>query len=476
MRRIIFSLLALISLFSTAFAEPASRVDPRTMKFQGLNYEIPRSERVLLDCGIPVYLLRDTELPIVNVSAMVRGGSVYDPPGKTGLASMTGVLLRSGGAGGLSAEKMDDELEFMASSVESSIGRDMGTVSLSALSKNLDRTLQIFMDVLLKPDFSEKRLEIIRRQMVEGLRRQNDDPKEIAGRELLRAIYKDHPLGAVPDFKSVAAISRQDLVAFHQRFFRTSNMILTVSGDFERDQLLARLNALFGKPVDEAGSGVEPVPQPKTAFNQEILYGKKESGQTVIRMGHMGITKDNPDIYAVRLLDYILGGSFTSRLMMEVRTNQGLAYNVGSHFDVGRLLTGTFTAETETKPETTVKVIELMRDIIAGITREEVSEQELKAAREAIVNSFMFGFTSPGSIVMQRARLEFYGYQSDYLDKYRERISAVTRQDILSAARKYLRPEAFKIVVVGNDSKFDKPLASLGKVDLLKLTHDAVVR
>jgi zinc protease len=406
----------------------------------------------------------------------VRGGSVYDPPGKTGLALMTGALLRSGGAGGLSAEKMDDELEFMASSVESSIGKDMGTVSLSALSKNLDRTLQIFMDVLLKPDFSEKRLEIIRRQMVEGLRRQNDDPKEIAGRELLRAIYKDHPLGAVPDFKSVAAISRQDLVAFHQRFFRASNMILTVSGDFERDQMLARLNALFGKPAAEAGPEVAPVPQPKTAFNQEIHYGKKESGQTVIRMGHLGITKDNPDIYAVRLLDYILGGSFTSRLMMEVRTNQGLAYNVGSHFDVGRLLTGTFTAETETKPETTVKVIELMRDIIAGMTREEVSEQELAAAREAIVNSFMFGFTSPGSIVMQRARLEFYGYQPDYLDKYRERISAVTRQDILSAARKYLRPEALKIVVVGNDAKFDKPLSALGKVELLKLDQGAVAR
>lgn len=476
MKRLILSLFFALNIVSASFASGAALADPRNMTFPALHYEIPKAERIVLDCGMPVYLLRDSELPIINITAMIHTGSVYEPAAKSGLASMTGAVLRSGGAGGLAPEKMDDELEFMASSVEASIGRDMGSVSLSSLTKNFNRTLQIFGDVLLRPDFSEKRVEIARRQMVEGLRRQNDDPKEIAGREVVKAIYKGHPMGVAPTFATVAAIKRDDMVAFHRRFFRVDNMILAVSGDFERNEMIGRLNALFGKPARLEPLKMDVIPQPESAFTPEIIYGKKDSGQTVIRMGHLGITKDNPDLYAVRVLDYILGGSFTSRLMMEVRTNQGLAYNVGSHFDVGRVFTGNFVAETETKPETTAKVIGLMQGIIAGMTRDEVSDQELVAARESIVNSFMFGFTSPSSIVTQRARLEFYKYSSDYLEKYRDRIAGVTKADILTAARKYLRPDAFKIVVVGDASKFDKPLTDMGKVKNLDLSPGVGVR
>jgi predicted Zn-dependent peptidase len=186
-------------------------------------------------------------------------------------------------------------------------------------------------------------------------------------------------------------------------------------------------------------------------------------------MGHLGLTKDSPDIYAVRLLDYILGGSFTSRLTVEIRTNQGLAYNVGSHFDIGRRFTGSFIAETETKAESTGKAINLMNKIITDLTKEPVSDAELNAAREYMINSFMFGFTSPASIVTQRARLEYYGYSDGYLEKYRDNIAKVTRTDILNAARKYLHPDAFKLVVIGDAAKFDQPLATMGKVRELDL-------
>ena len=186
-------------------------------------------------------------------------------------------------------------------------------------------------------------------------------------------------------------------------------------------------------------------------------------------MGHLGLTKDSPDIYAVRLLDYILGGSFTSRLTMEIRTNQGLAYNVGSHFDIGRRFTGSFVAETETKAESTGKTIKLMKNIIAGLTKEPVSDDELTYARDYMINSFMFGFTTPASIVTQRARLEYYGYPEGYLEQYRDNIAKVTRGDILTAARKYLHPDTFKIVIIGDAAKFDLPLESLGKVRELDL-------
>jgi len=469
MKRLIISLCITLCSVTAVLGAETAKANPRNMPFPALRYEIPKAERVVLECGMPVYLLADPELPIISMTAMVRTGSVYDPAGKSGLASLTGGVMRSGGAGGVSPEKMDDELEFMASSVESGIHSDMGTVSLTSLTRNLGRTLQIFSDVLLRPDFSEKRVELARKHLIEGLRRQNDDPKEIAGREINRAIFAGHPLGDVPTFATAAAITRQDMVDFHRRFYRVDNMILAVSGDFDRASLIRELNKVFPKPAVAAPLKLEEIPQPSGAFSQEVLLGNKAVNQTVIRMGHLGINKDNPDIYAVRILDYILGGSFTSRLTMEIRTNQGLAYNVDSHFDIGRRFTGSFIAETETKAESSAKAITLMKDIITAITKEEVTDQELNAAREYLINSFMFGFTSPAAIVTQRARLEFYGYRSDYLDSYRDNIARVTRKDVLAAARTYLKPEAFKIVVVGDAAKFDKPLSTFGTVRELDL-------
>ena len=469
MSRLLLLLCFLLASVAPVSAADQQRANPRTIKFPPLNFQIPTAERVILECGMPVYLLRDTELPIINMTAMVRVGSVYEPAAKTGLSGIVGSVMRSGGAGGRTPEQMDDKLEFMASSVESGIGSDMGTVSLTSLKKNFSPTLQVFSEVLLRPDFGAKRLEIARQQTVEGLRRQNDDPKEIAGREINRAIYAGHPLGDIATFDSVRSITRQDLVDFHRRYYRLDNMILAVSGDFDRTALLKELNAVFKPEKYSTALVLTNVPQPTEQLQGAVLYGKKDVNQTVIRMGHLGLTKDSPDIYAIRLLDYILGGSFTSRLTMEIRTNQGLAYSVGSRFDIGRRFTGSFIAETETKAESTGKAINLMKDIIAGLTKEPVKDDELTAAREFLINSFMFGFTSPVSIVTQRARLEYYGYPDGYLEQYRDNIAKVTKADILIAARKYLHPDAFKIVVVGDAAKFDLPLASLGKVQELDL-------
>ncbi len=469
MRKLLLFITLLIISAGCAALSPPPAANPRTMTFPELRFQIPVAERVVLECGMPVYLLRDTELPIINMTAMVRVGSVYEPAMKSGLSSMTGSVMRSGGAGGLTPEKMDDELEFMASSVESGIGNDMGTVSLTTLSKNFSRTLRIFSDVLLRPDFSDKRIDIARKQAIEGLRRQNDDPKEIAGREIGKAIYAGHPLGVVSTFESISSISRLEMLDFHRKFYRLDNMMLAVSGDFDRTAILKELNAVFGPSAKDSPLVLPEVPQPEQIFKGEILHGQKDVNQSVIRMGHLGLSKDSPDIYAVRILDYILGGSFTSRLTMEIRTNQGLAYSVGSHFDIGRRFTGSFIAETETKAESTVKAINLMKNIINGITKEPVSDQELNAAREYLINSFMFGFTTPASIVTQRARLEYYGYPDGYLERYRDNIAKVSKTDVLNAARKYLKPDFFKLVVVGNVAKFDQPLSKLGVVRELDL-------
>ena len=468
MRTVIHFLCCCLTLLVAAGCSlPAKAVDPRTLTFAPLKFSIPKADRAVLDNGVVVYLMEDHELPLVNMTAYVRTGSIFEPADKLGLAGITGSVIRSGGTETLTPEKLDAELEFMASGVESGIGNEMGTMSLTTLTRNLDRTLELFIDVMRHPAFREDRVTLARNRTIEGLRRQNDDPKGVANREFTRAVYAGHPLGRVPTIETVKNITRDDLVAFHRQFYGPANIMLAVSGDFRKEELLAALNRLM--------AGWESPKSPRPAIAQPamnkpgVLFARKEVNQSVIRMGLMGIDKSNPDLYALRVMDYILGGGFTSRLTNEIRSNQGLAYNADSHMDVGRLFPGTFMAETETKSESTGRAIALMRSIMTGMTSAPVTDQELQQARDSLINSFMFGFTKTDMIVNQHTRLEFFGYPAGYLENYRDNIAKVNKDDVLRVAKKYLRPEAMVLMVVGDDRKFDQPLGNFGSVTEIKL-------
>jgi zinc protease len=448
--------------FGTAMAGEA--VNPRTMTFAPMKYEIPKAERFVLQNGMIIYLISDRELPLVNVTAFVRSGNIYEPSEKAGLAGIMSAVMRSGGIEGSTPEQLDAELEFMASSVECSTGADLGNVSLTTLRKNFDRTLELFAGVMMKPAFNQARFELAIKMSLEGLRRQNDDPKGVAERELRKAIYAGHPLGRYPAPATVKTISREDLIAYHRQYYAPDNIILAVSGDIGRQELEAKLNAAFGN-WKKANLVLSKVAWPEMTLKPEMLFIKKDIDQSVLRMGHMGITKDNPDLYALRVMDFILGGNgFNSRLMYEIRTKAGLAYNVASNFEVGRKLPGIFLAETETKSGTTAKAMEIMLNLMTEMTQQPVSGEELMLAKESMINSFVFGFTKTEMIVTQRARLEYYGYAPDYLEKYRENIARVTQDDVLRVAKKYLHPDKLIKVVVGNDAKFDKSLATFGEV------------
>lgn len=452
---------------SAPAVETFVRANPRDMTFPQLSFTLPKAQEATLSNGMRVFMVQDRELPIVNINALINIGSIYEPAGKMGLAGLTGAVMRSGGTQQTPAEKLDEELEFMASSIEGGFGSDSGTISLSTLSRNLDRTLELFSQVLMTPAFREDRLTVAKNRTIEAIRRQNDDPKNIGDRELQKALYAGHPLGLYPTIASVSSLDRQELVDFHHRYVVPGSIILAVSGDFDRDKLLARLEALFGNW--KGAPELPAVAQPASEVKPEVRFVHKEVNQSVIRMGHMGIDKSNPDLYAIRVLDYILGGGFTSRMMTEIRSNQGLAYNVDASFNVGRRFIGTFDAETETKSGSTVKAIDLMKKIMTELTKEPVSDQELSLAKDAIINSFIFGFTKASDVVNQRARLAFYGYPDGYLENYRDNIAKVSKDDVLRVAKQYLHPDKLVITVVGDEKKFDKPLSSLGEVKEIKL-------
>jgi len=455
--------LAIIVLSLAACATAPRTVDPRKLTFAQLNFVIPKSERAVLSNGMVIHLLEDHELPLVNITAYINVGGIYEPVEKTGLAGITGAVIRSGGTTSLSPDQLDAELEFMASGIESGIGDDAGNLTMFSLTKNLDRTLEVFADVMLRPAFNEGRVDLALKNTREAIRRQNDDPKGIAGREIRRALYDGHPLGRVPSMETIDRITRDDLAAFHRRFYRPEGVILAVSGDFNPAQMKAKLEKLFGgwRPAEEK---VPAVASPDTTPKKQVLLARKQVSQSVVRMGHLGLEKNNPDQHAVRVLDYILGGGFTSRLMQEIRSNQGLAYHAGSRFDIGRRFPGTFIAETETKSATTARAIGLMKEIITGLTKEPVSDEELSLAKDAIINSFIFGFAKADSVVNQQARLEFYGFPSGYLENFRDNIARVSREDVLRVARTYLHPDALTVMVVGDDGKFDQPLSVFGPV------------
>jgi zinc protease len=451
-------------LFCLLLAACAGRPAPRPdqLSFPPLAFHVPKVQKLVLPNGIRLFLREDHELPLLEVTAMVRAGTIGDPAQKTGLGGIFATVLRTGGTAGRSPEALDAELEGMAADLSAASDTYATVLNLSLRADDEEKGLAILADILRRPAFSPQRLAVTRQQVVEGIRRENDQPGPVARRALMHALYGEHPLGRTPTVKTVGAVTRDDLVDYHKRFFHPNNLWLGISGDFDRTALLKVLKKYFGNWPQEK---FEPqkIPPIKGGHPPLVQVATKDIPQTTILMGDLGIDKSNPDQYAVRVMNFILGGGgFNSRFMREIRSDRGLAYSTYSYFQIGRYLPGPFIAGCETKTVSTMQVVELMRKIQEGLRREPVTAEELQVARQSLINSFVFAFTDSHDIVTQTMRLDFYGYPPDYLETYRDRIAAVTAKDVLSAARKYLHPERQNIVLVGNESRFEAPPAALG--------------
>lgn len=449
-------------LFLSACTPTHRELRPDQLEFDPLVFHVPQVDRIELPNGIRLYLKEDPELPLVQVTAMVGAGSIGEPAEKTGLGSLFAAALRTGGAGGYSPDELDRILERQAANLSAATGTYATTIDLSVQASDLPLGLAVISDLLRRPGFAPERMELARKQIIEGIRRQNDLPSSIASRALSRAIYGDHPLGRTPTVESVSAITRDDLVEFHQSYFHPNNTWFAVSGDFDRETLLSLLTRHFGE-WPRAGFNPQFIPPVQESPAPKVLAGVKDVPQTTILIGELGIDKSDPDLHAVRVMNYILGGGgFNSRLMREIRSNRGLAYSVYSYYQVGRRLPGPFIAGGETKSSSTMDVVETMRRIMAEMREEPVTDAELELARESLINSFVFAFTDTHDVVTQIMRLDFYEYPEGYLESFRDRVAAVSKEDVLRVAREHLNPDRQKIVLVGDRSAFDEYLEALG--------------
>ena len=449
--------------------------DPRQMTFQSVEFTPPEPDRVALENGMVVYLLEDHELPLISMTATMRTGSWLDPAEKIGLASLTGSIMRTGGGGGLSAERVDEELEQFAGEVGISIGRQSGSASLDVLSKDLKRGLQIFAGLIRTPAFEPARVELAKLQAIEGIRRRQDTPGSIVGREFVKLLYgADHPTARESSIESITRITRDDLVAFHRKTFHPNGMMLGVTGDFDKSAMLALLREVFGdwKKGEVPVLTIADVPQSPTA-KTVVRFVNKDTSQTHLRIGHLSIKEQDPDYVALAIANDILGGSsFRSRLFNDVRTRRGLAYSVGSRLNSGVHDQGVWLMRAETKLPSTQEVISRFVSNMERMRTELVTDSELAEAKEAYVNSFVFSFASSSAIVGRLIGLEYDGLPKDFLQQLRARVIALTKEEILAAAKKHFNPERLTIVAVGSGEALPKLLSGFGDVKEITLTPE----
>lgn len=455
------SLLLTLLLFVTGCAVGPS-LHPDRLSYPPLEFTPPVVDRLTLENGIRLYLKEDHELPLIQLSAIVGTGSLATDPAKTGFDQLFAATWRTGGTAAWTPREFEEHVDRLAADIGAQMGPYFTQLDLSLRSENLDEGLRIVGELLRRPAFAEDHLELQRLQSMEWVRRQNDNPGNIARRLLGASNYSDHPLGRSPTLESLAAVNRDDLSAFHASHFAPNNLWLAISGDFDRDRLLDLLERELGdwQPTSIVAP---PIPAVEVDPQGKIEYVRRDIPQTTLLVGDLGLTKDHPDQYAARVFNYILGGGgFNSRLMREIRSDRGLAYSAYSYFQVGRRLPGAFFAGTETKNESALEALQLIRSIMAGLRDQPVSEQELSLAKDSLVNSFVFGFDDTHAVVTQRVHLDFFKFPIDYLREYRNRIAAVTAADVQRVANEFILFERQKIVLVGDPQPWLDRLAEFG--------------
>jgi len=409
----------------------------------------PKVEVRVLDNGMRLYLLEDHTIPVVKIGATIKAGSIYDPPDKVGLATLAGMLMRSGGAGEMGPEEFDRALDDLGAELSFGIGHEMGTASLEVLSGDLDEGVGLLFDMVFRPSFDEKRLAVSKQKLLESLRRQDDDPQSLAEYRYRQLVYgKSSPWARRPDGASIARISAGDIKDFHARYFRTDNVILAAAGDFEESDLIEAVKRLV---ADAPRGGVSfPKIEPVTLRYESRFEGvQRDLTQAFVRMGHLSIKRWNPDKYALFIADDVLGASgFMSRLVKDVRAKRGMAYSIWSSLSIGTDY-GLFTVGVNTKAANADRVIAIVREHLERITSGDITEEELELAKQSILARLIFEFDMPFKVVNQQARFYFYGYPEDYWRVYRDSIAATTLSEVKAAAKKYIKPGDLEVLIVG---------------------------
>ncbi len=429
--------------------------------------KLPEITKESLDNGLKVIVIEHHELPVVAFKLVLKSGSTYDPPGKAGLANFTAGLLRKG-TQTKDATQIAEEIDFVGGTLGAGANWDASFASCRVLSKYFDTGLDLLADILLNPTFKDDEIERLRKQIIAGIMQEKNDPESVAEENFREFVFGQHPYGQPLEGTegSVSGISREDIVGFHHTHYVPNNAIIAVVGDVETDDVLTKIKGKLGSWETGPLVTADFAPPPQIKGHQIILVDKPDLTQSYVNIGHFGIPRKSPDYFAFRVMNYILGGGgFASRLMDEVRAKRGLTYSIYSNFDRYRLK-GAFEVSTFTRVDSTLGAIQAILEQIEGIRTEKVSEKELSETKSFYDGYYPLQFETPEQIATKLLDVEVYDLGEDYIENFRKNIGAVTADDVLRVAQKYLDPENMKFVVVSKADELKTDLESLGKVEV----------
>ncbi|HVO80581.1 MAG TPA: pitrilysin family protein [Terriglobales bacterium] len=427
-------------------------------------------KRILLPNGMVIFLQEDHELPLIDGVARIRGGSRREPANKVGLVDIYGEVWRTGGTRAQTGDQLDDYLEIRAAKVETDGSSDSTSISWSCLKGDFDDVFKVFMDLLQQPEFRQDKIELAQKEQFDAISRRNDESSEVTAREAVKLVYgAQNPYARVPEYATIAAITRQDLLNWYQTYVHPNNIILGVVGDFDSAAMEAKLRAAFGAWSRGPAWNEEKI-QFETAKPGYYLVPKEDVNQSNIQMVMLGTRRDDSDYYAIRVFNEAFGGGFSSRLFRDLRTSKGLAYGVGGGIGTAFDHPGILRLAMGTKSQSTVEAIQGLYQEIDDLPTHPITETEIQLAKDSILNSFVFNFDSPEKVLRERMAYEFYGYPQDYLEKFRDGVEKVQKADVERVVAKYMHKDKLAVLVVGNTAQFDKPLSSLGPVTTVDIT------
>lgn len=472
MRALTRSLLAVLvaaplSAQAVRVAEPDIPERPEKLVFGPLDFHVPEGGAYehRLSNGVLVYVAEDHTLPLVSLAVTLKVGSYLEPEDEVGLTGLTGSLVRTGGTTSLAPEDFDEQVEFLAVDLSSSGGDTRAGARLRAITPVLDDALALFFDMLKHPRFDAGRLEVEKSNALEAMRQRNDDAGAILGREWSWLLYGRDYYGSRRMTRSnLDAITRDDLQAFHAKYWRPENMIVSVSGDVDTDSILAALERGLADWPGEGADNHWPPPLPTHAVVPGVYHVEKDIPQGKVLIGHLvpqWTDWTNPDRAALQVMDHILGGSgFTSRITKRVRSDEGLAYSAGSNFSFDPFEPGTFTISFQSKNETVALAAKISLEEVRRIQDELVGTDELEIAKSSLIQTFPQRFDSAGEIASTFAYDSFIGRSHAYWQRWREQVRAVTAEDVRRVARQYLKPDQVVFLVVGKWDEIAKGDAS----------------
>lgn len=417
-------------------------------------------------------MVQHTEQPVVTLRMLIRTGAARDPEGKNGLAMLTAALLDQG-TGTRSAEQIADAIDTIGGGLGAGAANDLSFANVLVMKDSLAFGFELLADVVRNPAFRQEELDRQRMQALSGLRVSYQDPDYVAGLVFGRLVYGFHPYG-MPNTgtpESLASITRDDLVAFHRKWFLPNNAILGIVGDITPQEAFAAAERAFGDWPRGELPAHEPMAPPEPT-RRVVVVNKPDAVQTELRVGHLGLPRRHPDYLAFDLATKILGGEGGNRLQWVLRSERGLTYSASADIQALRD-SGSFRAETDTRSSATTEALRVIVDEIARLQREPVSHRELASAKDYLAGSFPLTIETPDEIAAQVLNVLFYGLPLSEIEDYRDRVNAITPEDIQRVARQYLRPDRLSVVLVGNASAFTDELAGIGfdRYELVELSE-----